>query len=49
MNEERSMNEDVAMIPHVLEVNGIHLHYVTWGQFRQPHFDFRENMFYCKE
>jgi pimeloyl-ACP methyl ester carboxylesterase len=30
------MNRDIAMIPHQLEVNGIHLHYVTWGQFSQP-------------
>ena len=36
MNEERSMNKDIAMTPHELEVNGIHLHYVTWGQFSQP-------------
>jgi pimeloyl-ACP methyl ester carboxylesterase len=36
MNEERSVNEDIPMIPHSQEVNGIHLHYVTWGQFSQP-------------
>jgi pimeloyl-ACP methyl ester carboxylesterase len=30
------MNKDITMTPHSLEVNGIHLHYVTWGQFNQP-------------
>lgn len=30
------MNKDIAMTPHVLEINGIHLHYVTWGQFSRP-------------
>jgi pimeloyl-ACP methyl ester carboxylesterase len=30
------MNKDIAMIPHSMEVNGIRLHYVTWGQFSQP-------------
>lgn len=29
------MNKDIPMTPHSLEVNGIHLHYVTWGQFSQ--------------
>jgi len=29
------MSTDIAMTPHALEVNGIHLHYVTWGQFNQ--------------
>ncbi len=36
MNEERSVNKDIIMTPHSLEVNGIHLHYVSWGQFSQP-------------
>ncbi len=30
------LTKDIAMTPHVLEVNGIYLHYVTWGQFREP-------------
>ena len=30
------MTKDIPMTPHSLEVNGIHLHYVTWGQFNQP-------------
>ena len=30
------MNKDITMTPHSLEVNGIRLHYVTWGQFSQP-------------
>jgi pimeloyl-ACP methyl ester carboxylesterase len=30
------MTEDTIMTPHTLEVNGIHLHYVTWGEFNQP-------------
>jgi pimeloyl-ACP methyl ester carboxylesterase len=30
------MNRDTTMTPRLLEVNGIHLHYVTWGQFSQP-------------
>ncbi len=30
------MNKDITMTPHSLEANGIHLHYVTWGQFSQP-------------
>ncbi len=30
------MNKDIIMTPHSLEVNGIHLHYVIWGQFSQP-------------
>ena len=29
-------NEDTTMSPHMLEVNGIHLHYMTWGQFQGP-------------
>jgi pimeloyl-ACP methyl ester carboxylesterase len=29
------MNRDTTMTPRLLEVNGIHLHYVTWGQFSQ--------------
>jgi lipase len=36
MNEESSVNKDIIMTPHSLEVNGIHLHYVSWGQFSQP-------------
>ena len=36
MHEERSVTKDSAMTPHMLEVNGINLHYVTWGQFRRP-------------
>src|SRR5258708_436751 len=30
------MNEDIAMTPHFQEVNGIRLHYVTWGKFTRP-------------
>jgi len=30
------MNKDITMTPHSLKVNGIHLHYVTWGQFSHP-------------
>lgn len=30
------MNKDITMTPHSAAVNGIHLHYVTWGQFSQP-------------
>src|SRR5947208_10582137 len=30
------MTKDIPMTPHSLEVNGIHLHYTTWGQFNQP-------------
>jgi pimeloyl-ACP methyl ester carboxylesterase len=30
------MNKDIAITPYSLEVNGIRLHYVTWGQFSQP-------------
>jgi pimeloyl-ACP methyl ester carboxylesterase len=30
------MNRYLAMTPHLLEANGIHLHYVTWGQFSLP-------------
>src|SRR5260370_9633726 len=30
------MNEDIAMAPHFQEVNGIRLHYVTWGKFTRP-------------
>lgn len=30
------MTRDILMTPHSLEVNGIHLHYATWGQFNQP-------------
>ncbi len=29
------MNKHTPMTTHSLEVNGIHLHYVTWGQFSQ--------------
>lgn len=30
------MNGNAAMTPHSLDVNGIRLHYVTWGQFSLP-------------
>jgi len=30
------MTKDIPMTPHSLEVNGIRLHYTTWGQFNQP-------------
>lgn len=30
------MSEDLSMIPHDLHVNGINLHYVTWGEFTRP-------------
>jgi pimeloyl-ACP methyl ester carboxylesterase len=30
------MNKDIAMTPHFLEVNGITLHYVTWGELSRP-------------
>lgn len=30
------MDKDIAMTPYSLKVNGIHLHYVTWGRFSQP-------------
>lgn len=30
------MTRDIPMTPHSLEINGIRLHYVTWGQFSQP-------------
>lgn len=30
------MTNDIPMTLHALEVNGIHLHYTTWGQFNQP-------------
>jgi pimeloyl-ACP methyl ester carboxylesterase len=30
------MNEDTAETPHFQEVNGINLHYVTWGEFTRP-------------
>jgi pimeloyl-ACP methyl ester carboxylesterase len=30
------MTKDIPMTPHLLEVNGTHLYYVTWGQFSQP-------------
>lgn len=30
------MTKDIPMTPHAQEINGIHLHYVTWGQFSQP-------------
>jgi pimeloyl-ACP methyl ester carboxylesterase len=30
------MSEDLSMIPHDLHVNGINLHYVTWGEFTHP-------------
>src|SRR5947209_1886195 len=31
-----SMNEHIAKTPHFQEVNGINLHYVTWGEFTRP-------------
>lgn len=30
------MSKNIPADPHSLKVNGIHLHYVTWGQFSQP-------------
>jgi pimeloyl-ACP methyl ester carboxylesterase len=30
------MNEDTSGTPHFQEVNGINLHYVTWGAFTRP-------------
>ena len=30
------MNEDTSKTPHFQEVNGINLHYVTWGEFTRP-------------
>jgi pimeloyl-ACP methyl ester carboxylesterase len=30
------MNKYTAETPHIQEVNGINLHYVTWGEFTQP-------------
>ena len=30
------MNEDIAMTSHFQEVNGINLHYVTWGKLTRP-------------
>lgn len=30
------MNGNIPMTPHSLEVNGIRLHYATWGQCNQP-------------
>src|SRR5579864_8146747 len=30
------MNEDTSETSHFQEVNGINLHYVTWGQFTRP-------------
>ncbi len=30
------MSESIAMITHDLRVNGINLHYVTWGEFTDP-------------
>jgi pimeloyl-ACP methyl ester carboxylesterase len=30
------MNEDTSETPHFQEVNGINLHYVTWGEFTRP-------------
>lgn len=29
------MRKDIAMTPHFQEVNGINLHYVTWGKLTQ--------------
>jgi len=30
------MNEDTSETPHFQKVNGINLHYVTWGEFTRP-------------
>ena len=30
------MSKSTAMTPHDLEINGINLHYVTWGEFTGP-------------
>jgi pimeloyl-ACP methyl ester carboxylesterase len=30
------MNKDTSETPHFQEVNGINLHYVTWGEFTRP-------------
>jgi len=30
------MNEGTSATPHFQEVNGIKLHYVTWGEFTRP-------------
>lgn len=30
------MNKDIAITSHFQEVNGINLHYVTWGKFTRP-------------
>jgi pimeloyl-ACP methyl ester carboxylesterase len=30
------MSESLSITPHDLEVNGINLHYVTWGEFTTP-------------
>jgi pimeloyl-ACP methyl ester carboxylesterase len=30
------MNKDIAKTSHFQEVNGINLHYVTWGEFTRP-------------
>src|SRR5690348_5975518 len=30
------MSASLSMIPHDLPVNGINLHYVTWGEFTTP-------------
>jgi|SRR5579859_1105299 len=30
------MSESIAMMTHDLEVNGINLHYATWGEFTSP-------------
>jgi pimeloyl-ACP methyl ester carboxylesterase len=30
------MNEGTAETPHFQEVNGVNLHYVTWGEFTRP-------------
>lgn len=29
-------NTNTAETPHIQEVNGLNLHYVTWGKFTQP-------------
>jgi pimeloyl-ACP methyl ester carboxylesterase len=30
------MNQNTTQTPHFQEVNGIHMHYVTWGEFTRP-------------
>lgn len=30
------MVKEIPMVPHSLDINGIHMYYVTWGQFTRP-------------